>query len=357
MAMTKISNDRIACSASFSRVPIGPRGSNVTHARADGHAVKRRSGFRIPIFGFVCYLGFVLWCFPAIAGHSRSGYLDAGQSVDGRYVVTANRTDTLDNKGKRIDHRWTFTWHDRQSGQTHEGELLGLRTGTDNVFDPVNAHIFVAPGGETFALWMPQSMARSDAKKPATEDRDSDAYHDFAGFGHRLTIYNKNGEIINQLGVKDFFTKADWHWLHFYGCQVYWLVEYDKLDTRQTPRSGHALYRISPDYTVLEFQIGANAEASYRAKQRGVTPPEPRIVRVRLTDGRIVTGKDSTDSNKIPVRPFVGELASKDRPQAAYEPSLDPVRVEGRFIERDRDKLPVRLGQSSPEVTFGDTKH
>ncbi len=276
--------------------------------------------------------------------------------MDGRFVVTASRSDTLDKKGKRIGHRWTFTWHDRHSGERHEGALLGLRTGTDNVFDPVNAHIFVAPGGSTFALWMPQSMARSDAKKPATDDRDSDAYHDFAGFGHRLTIYSKTGEIVRQLGVKDFFTKADWHWLHFHGCQVYWLVEYDKLDTRQTPRSGYALYRVSPDYTVLEFQIGANAEARNKARQGGVAVPETRMVRVRLTDGRIVTGDEVADSNKIPVRPFVGDLASKDRSQAAYEPSLDPVRVEGRFIERDRGALPVRLGRSSPEVLFGDTK-
>lgn len=287
------------------------------------------------------------------AGHSRSCYLDAGQSVDGRYVVTARRSDEFDKKGRRIDHRWTFTWQDRQSGEQHEGELLGLRTGTDNVFDPVNAHIFVAPGGETFALWMPQSMARSDTKKPSVEDRDSDAYHDFAGFDHRLTIYNKKGEVLKQFGVNDFFSKNDWHWFHFHGRQVYWLVEYEKFHTRQTPRSGHALFRISPDYTVLEFQVGANAEASYKAKQRGTTPPDPRIVRVRLTDGRIITDEELVDSNKMPVRPFVGDLATKERPQYAYQPSLDPVRVPGRFVERDRTKLPVRLGRSSPPVKIG----
>lgn len=287
------------------------------------------------------------------AGHSRSCYLDAGQSVDGRYVVTATRTDEFDKKGKRIDHRWAFTWHDRQSDEQHEGELLGLRTGTDNVFDPVNAHIFVAPSGDTFALWMPQSMARSDAKKPSVDDRDNGAFHDFAGFAHRLTIYKKTGEVIKRFDLKDLLHKTDWAWMHFHGRQVYWLVEYEKFDTRQTPRSGHALFRISPDYTVLEFQVGANQEAAYKAKQRGTTPPDPRIVRVRLTDGQIITNEELVDSNKIPVRPFVGNLANKERPQYAYEPSLDPVRVPGRFVERDRTKLPVRLGRSSPPVKIG----
>lgn len=310
----------------------------------------------ISTLGFVCCLLFVLWCCPVKAGHSRSCYLDAGQSVDGRFVVTANRIDKFDKKGKRIDHRWMFTWHDRKSDEKHEGELLGLRTGTDNVFDPVNAHIFVAPGGETFALWMPQSMARSDTKKPSNEDRDSDAYHNFAGFGHRLTVYNKTGEVLKHFGIKDFLRKHDWQWIHFHGRQVYWLIEYEKFNTRQTPRSGHALYRISPDYTVLEFQVGANQESTYKAKQRGTTPPEPRIVRVRLTDGRIITDEKLADSNKIPVRPFVGELANKERPQYAYEPSLDPVRIPGRFVERDRTKLPVRQGRSSPPVNLDRAK-
>lgn len=305
------------------------------------------------IASFLFALIILLTATNAHAGHSRSCYLDAGQSVDGRYLVTANRKDEFDKKGKRIHYRWTFTWHDRQSDERHEGELLGLRTGTDNVFDPVNAHIFVAPDGDTFALWMPQSMARSEAKKSPVEDRDSDAYHDFAGFGHRLTIYNKKGEVLKQFGVKDFFRKDDWHWIYFHGSQVYWLKEYDNFDTRQAPRSGHALFRISPDYTVLEFQVAANQEAAYKANQRRNTPPDPRIVRIRLTDGRIMTNEEFVDSNTIPVQPFVGELANKERPQYAYEPSLDPVRLPGSFIERDRTELPVALGQSSPAVNLG----
>jgi hypothetical protein len=51
-------------------------------------------------------------------------------------------------------------------------------------------------------------------------------------------------------------------------------------------------------------------------------------------------------------RPFVGELANKEQQQRAYEPSLDPVRIEGRFIERDKSDKPVRAGRSSPAVNF-----
>lgn len=339
----------------WSRRAIGSR-------RVERRAVRFSvSNIGFSIFEFVSYFGIRISCFPSVlivlltaahasAGHSRSCYLDAGQSVDGRYVVTARRNDTFDTKGKRIDHRWTFTWQDRQSGEKHEGELLGLRTGTDNVFDPVNAHIFVAPGGDTFALWMPQSGARAANKNPGSDDRSSDQFQSYEGFGYRLTIYQKTGDVVQRFDLKDFLNKADWAWMHFHGRQVYWLVEYGKLDTRQTPRSGHALFRISPDYTILEFQVGANSEATHHAKQRGTTPPDPRVVRVRLTDGRIVTGEELVDSNKIPVRPFVGDPANKERPQYAYEPSLDPVREPGRFVERDRTKLPVQLGRSSPEV-------
>lgn len=302
------------------------------------------------LLAIVCFLVCFLWLHPVHAGHSRSCYLDAGQSSNGRYLVTAKREDTINKKGQRIDYRWTFTWLDQQKGETQKGELLGLRSGADNVFDPVNAHIFVAPDGETFALWMPQSMARSNEKKPSVEDRGTSEYHDFAGFDHRLTIYKKNGEVIKRLGVKDFFHNNDWQWIHFHGCQVYWLVEFENLDTRRTPRSGHALFRISPDYTILEFQIGANQEAAHKAKQRGITPPATRVVCVRLSDGKIIAKEELVDSRKIPVRPFVGELADKEHPQWSYTPSLDPVRTPGRFVERDRTELPIRLGLSTPTV-------
>ena len=286
------------------------------------------------------------------AGHSRSGYLDAGQSANGRFLVTAKRIDTLDKKGRRIDHRWDFTWLDRKTKETHEGELKGLRSGSDDVFDPVNAHLFVAPDGETFALWIPQAMARSEQKKPSTDERQDVKFRTFAGFAYRLTIYKKTGERLKKFDVKDFLSDQDWNWFYFYGRQVYWLKEYDKLTTRSTPRSGYALYRISPDYTLLEFQIGATQEAAYKAKQRGVIVPVPRKVFVRLTDGVILSKEEfqQLPSAQQPVQPFVGDLANKDQPQYGYVPSLQPVQTPGTFISRDRNQKPIRLGHSSPSV-------
>lgn len=295
-------------------------------------------------------LGLTAFFIPTLhAGHSRSGYLDSAQSQDGRYVVTAERIDTLDKKGKRQDHRWEFRWLDRETGETCVGELPGLGSGTSDVFDPVNAHLFTAPDGETFALWIPQAMARSESKKPATDDRSSEAFRTYSGFGRRLTIFGKNGELVKRFDLADLLEDADWDWMHFHQRQAYWLVEYDKLDTRKTPRAGYALYRISPDYTVLEFQIGANQEATHKAKARGVTPPEPRTVRVRLTDGAIVTDEPLTET-QTPVRPFVGELAGKEHKQFNYRPSLDPVRLPGKFVERERTRKPVILGNSEPEL-------
>ena len=96
---------------------------------------------------------------PVSAGHSRHGYFDGSQSMDGRYTVSPRRIDTKDKNDRLTDYHWVYTWTDTKTGKTIEGKLQGIRSGSSNVFDPVNAHIFVAPDGETFAVWNPQSMA------------------------------------------------------------------------------------------------------------------------------------------------------------------------------------------------------
>jgi hypothetical protein len=109
-------------------------------------------------------------------------------------------------------------------------------------------------------------------------------------------------------------------------------LEYPGLHTRSAPRPFYALYRISADYTVLEIRIGASAEAMHLAKQRGIEPPAPRIVRMRLTDGMLLGDDAELDGRDgTPIQPFVGELASREHRQEDFRPSLDPVRVPGRF--------------------------
>jgi hypothetical protein len=89
---------------------------------------------------------------------------------------------------------------------------------------------------------------------------------------------------------------------------------------------------VSPDYTILETTIGANEEATRKAKERGVTPPPPRIIRVDLVAGRILPAAEwPVDAAKVPVQPFKCPLADKEHRQEDYRPSLDPLRIEGRY--------------------------
>lgn len=280
-------------------------------------------------------LGLCFLCFgnSAIAGHSRHPYFDGGQSVDGRYVVTAELVTVPDRDGKRVASHWQYMWKDTHTGETHSGKLAGLEFGASAVFDPLHAHTFVAPNGETFAIWNPNVLApRPDnAKTPDVTKPDS---RDFAGFSHRLTIYRKTGEIVRRLDLRDFLTDDDWNWLFCYQSQVYWQANFPGLSRDTAPRVGYALYQVSPDYTVLETLVGATEETAFKARQRGVTPPQPRLVRVNLLTGEFLGPTDPLPPTQTPVRPFVGGLGSRgkgERGQANYVPSLDPVRVEGTY--------------------------
>jgi len=300
------------------------------------------------------YLLIVAGSVPAtlLAGHSRFPYFDAGQSIDGRYVVTPRLVGSPSIKKNRpaaLD--WEFTWEDRQKKRKLTGRLEGLRSGVNAVFEPVHAHIFVAPDGETFAVWNPQVMAPTEPthQKPL-DDRASDTYRRWPGFSHRLVIYRKTGEVVKRLDLADFLRENDWQWLYCYGRQVYWQLEYPGLTRNNAPRVGYALYRISPDYTVLEVTVGANEEAARHARERRIEPPRPRIVRVDLVTGRYLNADAaSSDLQKVPVRPFVDEPLRGGRGRMPdYIPSLDPVREPGRFGSQSCDPTePQTDGQTS----------
>lgn len=278
------------------------------------------------------------WCFLffgnfASAGHSRHPYFDGGQSADGRFVVTAELVTVPGRDSKPVASHWQYMWKDTRTGETHSGKLAGLGFGASAVFDPLHAHTFIAPNGETFAIWNPNVLApRPDnAKTPDVTKPDS---RDFAGFSHRLTVYRKTGEIVRRLDLRDFLTDDDWNWLFCYQSQVYWQANFSGLTRDNAPRVGYALYQVSPDYTVLETLVGATEEAALKARQRGVTAPPPRLVRVNLLTGEFLRPMAPLPPSQTPVRPFVGGLGSRgkgDRGQADYVPSLDPVRVEGTY--------------------------
>lgn len=275
---------------------------------------------------------------PAGAGHSRHPYFDGGQSADGRYVVTVARIEQPAAKKGANDFHWKYIWKDTKSNKTLEGRLDGYRSGQSAVFEPVHGHVFVAPGGATFAVWNPNVVAPTRPTNAKWPDLTSPEARAWEGFTHRLTVYRKTGEVVKRLDLKDFLTDEDWRWLFCYGRQVYWQASYPGLTRDNAPRVGYALYRVSPDFTVLETLVGATPEAALKAKARGVTPPAPRAVRVDLTTGKLLDlDENVADPNKVPVRPLRGEPITKGGRGGMkdYVPSLDPIRVEGKFLEAE----------------------
>ncbi len=269
----------------------------------------------------------------APAGHSRHPYLDGGQSADGRFVVTPELVEEPAAGKKPAAFHWKYTWKDTKAGTSHAGKLQGLRSGASSVFEPVHGHIFVAPAGETFAVWNPNVLAPTNPTGAKWPDLSTPEARTWEGFSHRLTVYRKTGEVVSRLDLKDFLADDDWKWLFCYGRQAYWQANYPGLTRDNAPRVGYALYRVSPDSTVLETLVGATDEAARKAKENGVTPPAPRTVRVDLVTGKLLDpAAKPADPQKVPGRPFVGDVIAGGRGnQKDYVPSPDPVRVAGRF--------------------------
>ena len=263
---------------------------------------------------------------PAFAGHSRHPYFDGGQSPDGRFTVKPELVEEA-AVGKQSSYHWKFTWTDTKTGTATTGKLEGLRSGKNGVFDPVHAHIFVPPGGETFAVWNPNVIAKTTNPNEKWPDLTSAEAKTWAGFANRLVVYKKSGEVVQRFDLKDFLQDGDWNWLFCYGRQIYWQASYPGLTRDNAPRVGYALYRISPDHTVLETLVGPTAEGASKSKDA----PAPRSVRVDLLTGKFLDTSAKLPGEKTPVQPFVGSLTKRGGGQASYIPSLDPVRVEGKF--------------------------
>lgn len=98
----------------------------------------------------VLALGILLSVGPlAWAGHTRAGYVDGCQSMDGRFVVTVELKSQI--KGKDGAEVWHYTWKDTKESKTLTGTLQGLRGGEH--FVVTHAHVFMPPDGETFAVF------------------------------------------------------------------------------------------------------------------------------------------------------------------------------------------------------------
>lgn len=256
----------------------------------------------------------------ALAGHTRQPYVDGCQSVDGRYVVTAEY-----DKARK---EWRFTWKDTRQDKALTGLLVGLKDGQGH-FSVTYGHIFVAPDGETFALWNGGAFAPAPGF-PREKDARSPAFRDYPGFADRLVVYKKTGEVVKRLGLKDLLRDDEWNFVHSVQGNLYWSVEYPDADKGniEAPRAGYRAYRISPDYTILECVIGPCEDLRARGQR-----DYRRVVRIRLTDGMVLPEGEKLPDAKMPVRPFIGDLVPRmtEGNGKIYTPSLDPVRSAGKI--------------------------
>lgn len=268
------------------------------------------------------------------AGHTRPGYVDGCQSADGRFIVTAESKKTPQGKDG-----WQFTWLDKKTNESHQGWLVGVPQGLEH-FQIAYTHIFVPPGGETFAVWQPASFAPCDRKPPggkeqAVQKDPSDEFKNYAGFSDRLVIYRKTGEVLSRLAMRDLLQDNEWIFVNWVHGNLYWLTEYPDVmkNSGEPPRCGYRYYRVSPDYSVLEFAVGPNSDAKHKVKNIDANLVNyRRVVRVSLRDGLFLDpAKSQTDSQQTPVTPFQGPLVKRGDEMKLFVPSLDPVRVAGKI--------------------------
>lgn len=265
----------------------------------------------------------------AWAGHTRPGYVDGCQSINGRFVVTA-KYDTAKKQ-------WQYIWQDKKENKTLTGPLVSIPDCQQGHFDVSYVHLFVAPEGETFAAFNAASWSGYSRNLPKIPDRSASDYRDHAGFKDRVVVYKKTGEVVKRLGIKDILKDGEWDHVHHVQGNLYWLGEspdYPVKSIGEPPRMGYRYYRISPDYTVLELNIAPDREVQAKFKSQGKNlANSPRMLRIDLTTGSFLADAIKlTDVNKIPVKAYQGAFSKRGDDMKGYVPSLDPVRVAGNLV-------------------------
>ncbi len=277
----------------------------------------------------------------APAGYGPPSSIDGCQSMDGRFVVTAAvvvdpKAGTKGGPPKPNLNdgplKWEFTWKDTKTGESKTYPAQGVQAGN------VSAQLFMAPDGETFALynhvtvWSPgkserlgASVIKGDTPGPIPEDRRR---HE--AMSRRVIVYKKDGSILRELAVADFLKADEWASVGLVFNRVHWVSDFAPLSHRSTARPAYALCRVSPDYTVLQVRVAGKAG---------------RLVNVDLTTGTVLPDDwKPADKTKTPVRPFVGPDRLEPFTPASREgfvPSLDPVRTEGTYAASDTPSPPA----------------
>jgi sugar lactone lactonase YvrE len=287
----------------------------------------------------------------AVAGYNRPSYIDGCRSANGRYEIVAEAK--VRGATAHGPHEWEFIWKDTQTGATQRMPAQGVHGGL------IYGQLFIAPDGETFALWNHivqywpvKSESQTHHALPAFEQPgEEEKFRGHDMHKKRLIIYRKDGSILKEFGAADFLTGEEWGAVKQIFTMIEWLSPYEGMDKKTPYRVQYSFYRVSPDYTVLEFQPVPAKKSTGRQ----------RVVRVSLTDGRVFApDEEITDPAKIPVRPFIGEKSLPKRTAEwvdSYVPSLDPVRKAGEFrIVSLAEAYPVAKARPVKPVTFGEVK-
>jgi sugar lactone lactonase YvrE len=253
------------------------------------------------------------------AGYEPPCYIDGCQSADGRFQITAVQSE----RGRSVHgpHRWDFVWTDTKTGQSRRYAAHGLQDGQ------IYAQLFLAPDGETFAVWNGITIfSRGQSNMHGPPDlhykEDSPKWRLREEFSRRLLIYNaKDGSLKKHLGVGDLIREDEWKYVSRQFNRVHFGTPFNGRNHKATPRGHYAWYLVSPDYTVLQLQVG--------------DPKKLRTVSVSLVDGTVYPdGHKFDDVAKTPVKPYQGDdhlPASSPWWLESYTPSLDPVRKAGTY--------------------------
>ena len=279
------------------------------------------------------------------AGYEMPAYVDGCRSADGRFEITAKQV--VKGKSSHGPHKWNYLWKDLQTGETREFPARCVQGGQ------IRGHLFIAPDGETFALWNHITMwweqkshmhahGHKDVLKKGHPDQD--AFRNQSIFKNRLIIYAKDGAILKTLAIRDFL-ESDQDWKHVLPVftRNEWLRPYDGLYFKSMARTAYAFTKVSPDYTVLEFQVGA--------------PSSPRPVRVSLVDGSLLDPTAALPKEKTPALMAGAAEVPKSSPawKESYTPGLDPARHPGSYridpaeVAFPKNKAPKKLPEFKVE--------
>lgn len=79
------------------------------------------------------------------AGYEQPVYIDGCRSMDGRFEISAK----LVQRGKTSHgpNKWRYVWKDLQKNEVVEFDAQGIQGGQ------IRGQLFIAPDGETFAIW------------------------------------------------------------------------------------------------------------------------------------------------------------------------------------------------------------